>query len=205
MIPGILITDGGPHSPEDYATMTASKLMEAFQVKPESPSATRIEIAKKRAEVAITDIMLKHHKIVQDLERQHMLDGHHDRLIDFTFDPEEHADIDQAVCDVRAAVQPVLDLCTNKALLPGETNMGQGIEHLSVEQHLVTIIRQRIEADLRSVIHIERSWEVDRLIENDPEHKHAIAFKAFHTRSGHPSDWHPLINPSNPDALPIKH
>lgn len=205
MVPQVLITDGGPHSPEDWSIMTADMLMQAFQVKPDSPRASKIEMAKERAKVAIARIMDTHHNICQNLERMHMEEGAHDRLLDFVMSPEEHTDVDQCVSDIRAAVQPVLDLCATAALVPGELNMGQGIEHLSIEKHLVNVIRQRVEMDLRTVMLIERGWEVDKQLKADPEHPHANAFKAFLNRQGHPSDWHSLISPSSPEALQIKH
>ena len=195
MIPGILITngdeDGGIHSPQKWALMTAQMLINAFNVKDDSPRKTQIEMAKEIAKGEITKIMMAHHKTVQDAERDHMQQGHSERLTDFAPDPAEHTNVEQCVAEVRTAVQPIMDQVRKAELVAGEVNMGLGVEQMHFEPHMMLIIRQRIEMDLRTVMLIER---LDFATKH-PGQQHAIMFKAYNEREGHPDNWHPSINP----------
>ncbi len=65
MIPGTLATDGGPHSPEDWAMMTADMHVSALQVKPDSPRRATLELAKERAKMAICGLMVRYHALGQ--------------------------------------------------------------------------------------------------------------------------------------------
>jgi hypothetical protein len=179
MITGLLITNGGPHSSDDWALTSATMLMNAFIIKDGSPRRAALEIAKGRVQASITEIMMSHHETVQKMERNLLSLGDHSRLgKDAT--PEEHTDVEQAITDVRAACQPLLDILNSAEVKPGI--IGLPVEHLTFEDVLMEAIRGRITGDLMAVIDIERSWHADK----NPGNEHAIAFQAARIKSGAP-------------------
>jgi len=158
MITGILVTDGGPHSSEDWALASAAMLVQAFEVKQGAPRRAQIEIAKDRVRAKITEVFLALHNQTQGKERSLLVKDNSRASADLIAD--EHIDIDLAVKDIRAALQPLLDVVSTKEVAPGA--FGSSIEQLTFEDHLMRIIRERVEMDVRSVMDIERSWHKDR-------------------------------------------
>jgi hypothetical protein len=173
MITGILITNGGPHSPEDWAYASASMLLEAIKVDPNSPRRVALDMAKDRLRPQVADILLKHHQVTQSTERERLQSGEHERLM-APLNAAEHTDVDQAVADIHSLVAPLLQ--TSLLFAGGDvTNNPE-----EVDKHLTRVIRERVETDLRTNMHIERSWHADRNSDNI----HAVAFKAaFHGSS----------------------
>lgn len=170
MLVGILKTDGGPHGAFDWAYASASMMLEAIKIDPNSPNRSALEVAKDGVRPKLTDILVKHHDAVQTIERQKLAAGDHSRLM-ATLDAAEHTDVDQAVSDCVALVMPLLQ----RAMLysGGEVSNDPGV----LTAHLTRLVRERIETDLRSSMHLERSWHADR----NPGTIHAAAFKAaFH-------------------------
>ncbi len=158
MITGILITDGGAHSPEDWALATAAMLMQAFEVK-DGPRSAQLEIAKDRARARIAEIMIEHHASAQAAERKLLAEGVHDRCF-CELDAAEHVEIERCIKDVRDALQPLLDIVQNKEVKKGV--LGVNIDGLGFEEHLMRVVKERVEIDIRSVMDIERKWHLDR-------------------------------------------
>lgn len=158
MITGILITDGGAHSPEDWALATAAMLMQAFEVK-EGPRSAQLEIAKDRARARVAEIMIEHHKTAQDVERKLLADGAHDRCF-CELNAAEHVEIDRCIKDIRDALQPLLDIVQTKEVKKGV--FGVNVDTMGFEDHLMKIVKERVEIDLCSVMDIERKWHLDR-------------------------------------------
>lgn len=158
MITGILVTDDGAHSAEDWALASAAMLVQAFEVQPGSPRRAQIEIAKDRVRARITEIFLELHSVAQKEEKVLLKKDIARTSGELVAD--EHVDVDSAVTNIRAAFQPLLDILETKEVTKGV--FGANIEHLTFEDHLMRVIRERVEMDLRSVMDIERSWHKDR-------------------------------------------
>lgn len=152
MITGVLVTDGGPHSAEDWALKTAEMLCEAMQIDPNSPNRAKLEIARKRAEIDIAGVMLKHHGSAQSRERARLSAGGEVNVA-----PDHGLDIDAVVEDVIAAMKPLLDAAQNKSLVPGFTGNGvpAGMDFMD---HLRRGVRERVEMDVMTIIKIERDY-----------------------------------------------
>lgn len=156
---GIMITNDGPHSADDWALTTATMLINAFEIKPGSPRAAQLEIAKDRARANIAEIMTEHHVMTQSGERE-MLSADANGRIGQLVNANDHSDVEKAITQVREAVQPLLDILESAEVKPGV--IGMPVEHLTFEDHLMSIIRQRVEMDIHSVMDIERRWHMDR-------------------------------------------
>ena len=177
MITGLLATDGGAHSAEDWAYASAGMLLEAFKVDEKSPRRVQMEMAKDRARPKIADVLVKHHDAIQAAERKLLADGAHDRLA-ADLDPTEHSDIEAAIAETVAIVVPLAEQATLFSTAGGEPTVSTAKD--AIEAHIALIVRQRVEADFRTVMHIERSWHADR----NPDHPAAVAFRAAATATG---------------------
>lgn len=164
---GIFRTNGGPHSVDDEAYVSASMLLEAIKVDPQSPRRSQLEMAKDRARPLLADVFHGHHEKVKSGERSKLAAGDHSRLSQ-PFDISEHTDVDSAVNDAVAIVQPLL---TNGQLFQGGDVTS---DHQHLVDHVTLVTRQRIEMDLRTSMWNERSWHADR----NPDNDHAKAFRA---------------------------
>ncbi len=152
MLTGIMVTDNGPHSPAQWAYGSASMLLEGIKVDPHSPRRIDLEIAKDKIRPLLSEVFLVHHQKVQVLERQALSEGDHERLM-AKLDASEHTDIDQALLYTMGDVSN---------------------DPVEIDKHVERMIRERIETDLKTSMHIERSWHADKHEDNI----HAIAFKA---------------------------
>jgi hypothetical protein len=122
--------------------------------------------------------MIEHHKTTQEIERKLLQEGNHHRLSVTDIDAMEHTDAEKAVQEILVATKPMLDIVKSAEVI--STYSDQTLKHLSFAEHLETIVRQRVEMDLRSVILVERSWHADEHADNE----HAVAFKKYHSRQG---------------------
>jgi hypothetical protein len=167
---GLLITDHGAHPPETWAVASAQALLEWFKVDPYSPRGATLEIQKMRITASVADVLMAHHAVVQRIERAKLANGEHARVV-ADLDAQEHTDIDKAVADVFQLVEPLLE--RSQLFAPGHVidtkeKLYEGVKG---------VIRERIEVDIRTNMHIERSWHADRNQGNE----FAQAFKtAFH-------------------------
>jgi len=165
---GLLITDNGPHPAETWAIASANALLDWFKVDPNSGRGAQLEIMKLRTIAAVADCLLVHHEVVQRIERQKLAAGEHSRLM-ADLDASEHTDIDKAIADVFQLVKPLLE--NAQLFVPGSV-FGQQPD---LHDYVKGVIRERIETDLRTNMHIERSWHADR----NPGNEHAQIFRAF--------------------------
>lgn len=156
---GILTTNGGPHSPDDWSLATAAALVAAFDVKPDSPNSSRIGVALERAKIKIFDIMIEHHTHAQEKERA-ALETYGLFRLESELSAIEHVEVEHAVADIRAALQPVLDVVATKDVV----TVIDGVDAPEFEDHLMRIIRERVEMDIRTVMQIERDWHNDRKV-----------------------------------------
>jgi hypothetical protein len=167
MITGILVTDGGPHSAEDWAYASASMLLSAINISPNSPRRAAIEMEMDTLRPKIASILIDHHQKVQAIEREKLgIDG---ARLSAALDASEHTDVDHAVGEVYALMSPLLE----KAAVIQGGEISYALD-LAVRDHLNRLIRERIETDLRTNMHIERAWHADK----NPADQHAISFKA---------------------------
>lgn len=158
----VLTTDGGPHTPDDWALVTATALVSILQVAPNGPNSAKLELLKMQVQADVATRMVKHHQHVQDLERELLAaPGGSARLQqpEHEMDPAELAEIDEAVADVRAALQPLLDAVSSIQAVSAVT--GRPIE-MPTEDAILAAVHGRVEADLTNVMFIERSWYADR-------------------------------------------
>lgn len=170
MITGILVTDNGPHPVEDWSYATAGMLLEVFKVDPHSPRRTKLEMMKDRIRPKLAEILIVHHDNVQKLEREMLAAGKHDRLL-MDLDVAEHTDIDSAIDEIYVLVEPLMD--KSQLFEAGDVSANP----IDIGKYMRGVIRERVETDLRTSMHIERSWHADR----NPNNEHAMAFRAvFH-------------------------
>lgn len=138
----ILITDGGPHSPEVWAECTASHILQIG----EHVAGERLAGARK-LESAIIDILEGHHTTVQEGERAQLKANN--APVDNTvtpFSPEEHiciADIIQQICDAAKGTE-------------WESHFADPV----VQAYIDEVLRQHFATN----IDIERQWHLDRLV-----------------------------------------
>jgi hypothetical protein len=174
MITGILISNGCAHSPEKWAYASASMLLDAIRVDPNSPRYIELELKKDAIRPQIAVALLAHHDKVQTGERKILAEGQHDRLA-ADLDASEHTDVDAAADEVYKLTAPLLE--TSLLFAGGDVTSDPEETH----GHLKRCIRERVEQDLRTNMHIERSWHSDR----HPDNPHSIAFRAkFHSGQG---------------------
>lgn len=148
---GVLITNGGPHSPEDWAQVTAGQIID---IGSQSPAAL---LAEARAfEAKIIGVLARHHQLVQQQERGQLVAEGSARLAG-ALDPTGH--IPDAVDDVIAASR--------------DTSFASHFAKPDVRDYLERLIG----GHFASSMHIERLWHADR----NPEAAEAKAYKArFH-------------------------
>jgi len=150
MIVGILATDGGPHSAEAWAGVTASQIIQVAA----DASGVRATDAR-RLELQVLDILAGFHAGLQAYERKR-LDDSRNGVARCSFDivPEKH--IDDPLAAIVAAAQG-----------------GQFASHFNdadVQAH----IRQVLGSHFATSIQIERSWKAD----SQPDAEESRAFRA---------------------------
>jgi len=161
----VMTTDGGPHPPEKWALATAMHIVAVFNVDKNSPRAVELELAKDEAKGKIVRIMIAHHTAAQDGERGKIAEHGHDRLL-HDCDPGHHCDVESVVAEVMQAVKPLLAFIV----------MSPEVE-LPPHQTMWAVVKERVENDVRTIMHIERSWHADR----NPNTEQARDFRAqFH-------------------------
>jgi len=132
---GILKTDGGPHSAEDWAMATAGMLLPMDNL-----SGGKL-LQAQRLQIAVAEALVPHHATVQNAEREHLLANganHYDVALG------AGQDVDAAMTAVQAA----------GAGTPWE-------EHLK-DPKVVAAMREVIHNHFMTAQHIERSWHKDR-------------------------------------------
>lgn len=145
---GVLITNGGPHSPQDWAQVTAGQIID---IGSQSPAAL---LAEARAfEAKIVAVLTRHHELVQQHERSQLGAQGSARLAG-DLDPTAH--IPDAVDDIVAASRG--------------TSFAAHFAQARVRDYLERLVG----GHFASSMHIERLWHADR----NPEAEEAKAYKA---------------------------
>jgi hypothetical protein len=152
---GVLITHGGRHTPEKWASAAAERIVSVAQ----TLEGERL-IAAQKLQLAVTEILEKHHADAQGDVQGSLASGNH-------YDPDVHPvffkhdpgpRLDQAVTDIQTAA----------AGTPWEAHF----------QHAETVekLRHAVGQSLVDLAHVERLWHAD---ENAGDAS-AQAYKAFH-------------------------
>jgi hypothetical protein len=145
-------------------------LLDAIRVDPNSPRYIDLEMKKDSIRPQIAAVLVQHHEDVQTKERGILADGQHERLAD-DLDASEHTDALSAADQIYALTAPLLE--TAILFQGGDVTNDPEVVH----NHLKKIVLERVEQDLRTNQHIERSWHSDK----HPDNPHSIAFRAkFH-------------------------
>ena len=156
MFVGVIKTDGGAHPPEKWAYISAAHIVDIFRVDPSSPREIELEMAKDMLRAKITQLMIAHFKKAQDGERGLIKTVGHDRiLVDINPAHADHMDSDAVAQEIVAAF--------DGSVLK---------EFLGADQ--VAAIKERVETDCRTIMHIEHGWHADR----HPMTDQAKAFRA---------------------------
>ena len=156
-----LVTDGGPHSADDWAYASACALLEGIPVDQKSSLRTKIDRAKDALRPKIADLFQAHHDSVQAKERALLAAGSHDRLT-ADLNAGEHTDIEAGIASVVDVMKPLFSEFGSKE-----------IEYERIESAVVDIVRHRFASDLNTNQWIERSWHADR----NPTLPQAVAFR----------------------------
>lgn len=166
---GVLTTNGGPHSTDSWALVTATLIIDSFVVKPDAPRKDEIEIAKTKAKARIIEIMAHHHDNVQRAERAILAQGDHSRLL-AALDAVEHTDAEDAIGEIKQALQPILAIVYEAELVCPFTGLPKNDQ--TVTEFVHALVAHRVHSDLRSVMQIERHWHADRNMETDDARKY---------------------------------
>lgn len=163
---GVLITDGGPHSPSKWAEATASHIV---SIANHVSGTTRGAAIKLQA--AIIDILEGHHTSVQHGERQKIADVGHNR-INHVYDVAEHVNIPEIINEIVAAAVGTPWEADFK--YPGQ--LADPLQNILYIASFAENLDVLLHAHFRTSMHIERSWHADR----HPETKQAKAFRSIH-------------------------
>ena len=156
MTVGTMITNGGPHTAEDWAAATASHIVDIA----DTVSGERRGAAIK-LQAAIIDILEGHHTTVQDGERCLIVEHGHARL-SHELDSEHHLILDDVV----------IDICHATVGTPWEADFKK--------PEMVESLKVLLTSHLATNMQIERQWHTDR----NPEALEAISFMAKHNVGG---------------------
>lgn len=135
----VLVTNGGPHSPETWAIATAQVIAPIDENLQKTDGARHLAALKLQA--AIADALVSHHANVQHTERSHL-----SRKGDAHLAWELGADdcIDAAVSAIQSAAT------------------GTDWESHFREPQIVEIIKHEVHVHFRTAQQIERQWHCDR-------------------------------------------
>jgi hypothetical protein len=173
---GVMTTDGGPHTTDRWAYVTAKKIVDTFVVVPTSPQKVELEVAKDAARAEIYKIMERHHKAVQSKEREALKQGDHARLIT-KLQPKEHTDIEEAIEEIVQALQPVLKRCNFVEQVQTADTPFPAKNRAETNQDIYDMVAASVFCDMNTVMDIERSWHADK----NPENKHSVEYRRLKT------------------------
>lgn len=136
MQPFILKTDGGPHTPQQWAMATAMTLM------PIDPSIVDSRLmAAQKLQVSIAESLVEHHSTVQESERAALAEKGDTRL---TEDLGHQDAVDAAMSHIVAAA--------------AGTQWESHVNDPAVQEGMRRVLHEHF----ATVQHIERSWYKDR-------------------------------------------
>ena len=153
---GVLITNGGSHTPIRWALASAQMLLDWFSVNPYSHRRFALEAAKVNLLPRIAEVLERHHDEVQALERVRVRkDEARISFGDETLDAREHTEVERCVDRIYALVEPLLDRA--QLFVPGLSNQPD------IQAHVKGVIYERVQTDLRTSMKSERSARADIL------------------------------------------
>lgn len=164
---GILKTDGGPHSPEDWAVATADRIMDMIDVDQNSPRKAGLLSAKRAFETKCIEILERAHGQVQDHEKR-QLQGDENRL-GAPVNSAEHVE------------QPF------DAIL--KATEGSMLENHFRKQEIQDELKFLLWQHFNTAVDIERMWHAHRALQKDPSHKLANVYQMAREAHG-PGDLH---------------
>jgi len=149
---GILVTDGGAHPPDMWAEASANEIANIVIIDEQSASeeAKVARRAKPRFALDMADALEDCHAAAQEAEREHLSKKGSDRLEE-DHDYHEHCD---------DAVEKVLGIAS-KTPFSAEFK----------REDVMKRVRMIIEADMHTVVDIERSLHVDKNLHSCPKAK----------------------------------
>lgn len=145
---GVMVTEGGPHSPDTWAEATADQIIDISADAPDTKLAEARMFREK-----LVEILSGHHQLVQEQERGQIDEQGHARLIH---------DLDVSECVDAPAAEIV------------ETARGLSFESHFAKPETQAYLRQVLGSHFATSMHIERSWHADR----HPDTDEARAFRA---------------------------
>lgn len=148
---GVLKTDGGPHSAEDWARVTASQIIDIAASAP-----TALIHEAREFETKLIALLTGFHDRVQKSERGALEKHGAARLATEISTDDHHAD----------AVREVIDLAEG-------TSFENHFAKPAIRVYLARVLNDHFHTSMQ----IERSWHADR----HPDNEHSKAFRAmFH-------------------------
>jgi hypothetical protein len=145
---GCMITNGGPHPPEKWASVTAQKIID---ISANAPDALYREARAFQAK--IEELLVGHHRLAQEHERVALATEGPDRLVT---ELDTGAYVPDALDDILAAARG--------------TSFAAHFAKPETQVYLARVLREHT----HSIMHVERSWHADA----HPDHEHSKAFKA---------------------------
>ena len=134
---GILVTNGGPHSPEKWASTSASQLIQIA-----ADAAGEQAIEGRRLELKMLDILERHHGLVQSEEKEGLK----------RYGVDRHGHPIDVWDHVNAAFEEIL------AASKG-TQFESHFMKEEVQEHCKEVLRK----DFTTEVEIERSWDKGEL------------------------------------------
>jgi hypothetical protein len=150
----IMITDGGPHSFEKWASETVGQII---QIGKDASGKDAMEARK--LELKLLDLLEGHHKVVQESERDKLTNTVGHERLNHPLDPNEH-DLDAKVAEIV------------------EVSKGSVYESHFAKPEIQEYIKSVLASHFSTSMHIERNWHADR----NPDNEHAKLFKSNNVR-----------------------
>lgn len=170
----LMITDGGPHPADKWASITAAEICDLIQVdeKSASETAAKARIAKEKLRVDLAQALLGHHHSVQQNERT-MIEKHGHARLSHSLDPRDH--VPQTLTEALDAVLKCMEGTPFS-------------EHFSQEKNKAAVLGI-LGSHFATTMHIERHWHADgkkvsaqgAVTDNpghDDDNEHVVAFNA---------------------------
>jgi hypothetical protein len=162
---GIMITDGGPHPADKWASTTAEQIGDLIEIdaKSTSPEAIAARKAKPRFILDLADALEKHHQAHIDHAKSQLA------ALGIAFaNPTIHS--------INAPHQGILDAAMSD--VTSVANNTPFAAHFN-DPNVQKVVRGIVGSHFTSSMHIEKSWAVDRHIASGAASEHTHAFKNF--------------------------
>lgn len=135
---GIMITNGGPHPPEMWASQSADRIVDLIEVEPTFPKYAEALQQKNVLRDMIRDTMLEHHQAVQNGARKRL-------AASGETDPSH---VESVLSEAVGIVQ--------------RASQGTMFEAHFQQPEVMKVVEDTLRNHLNTVVHIEHSWHRDR-------------------------------------------